>query len=261
MIKLRQELKDHSLVEIPFTTTVFPDSTSQIWKVDLLGNTHEINFQILWLFENEAELFHILQLTKLLQVEFKGVVVLDAPYLPYARQDKEISNQTTWALHLLAELLKSSGIKEVTTFDQHSSIYFKNTSPVEFHRAIINHDIICFPDKGARTRYPHLFEKPFVYCDKVRNQLTGQIEGLSLNLNDQELSGKSIIIIDDLCDGGGTFIQVARALKNYSPLSIDLCVSHGLFSNGKQILYDAGINQVFTTNSLLRNPNDFSVWK
>lgn len=261
MIKLHQMLTDNRRIEIPFTITVFPDGTSQIWKINDPEYTNEKNFQILWLFENEAELFHVLQLTKLLQTEFQGVVFLDVPYLPYARQDKAIKNQTTWALHLFADILKNSGIKEVTTFDQHSAHYFKNTSPVEFHKSILNHDIICFPDKGARTRYTHLFEVPFVYCDKIRNQLNGQIEGLTINLNFQDLSGKSILIIDDLCDGGGTFIQVAKALKTYSPLKIDLCVSHGLFSKGKQVLYDAGINQIFTTNSLLRNPNGFPVWK
>lgn len=81
--------------------------------------------------------------------------------------------------HLFAEIIKNSDIKQVKTFDQHSAHYFINTSLVEFYKSIVNHDVICFPDKGAQTRYPHLFETPFVYCDKIRNQLNGLIENLT----------------------------------------------------------------------------------
>jgi hypothetical protein len=57
-----------------------------------------------------------------------------------------------------------------------------------------------------------------------------------------------------------TFIKVAQLLNSqYPPAQIDLAVSHGLFSKGKQVLFDAGISNIYTTNSLLRNPEGFNV--
>ncbi len=261
MVKLRQVFNDGKFLEIPFETSIFPDQTSQVWKIQLKKPIESNQFQILWIFDSEVELFHVLQLNRLLKFEYDGNVLLEIPYLPYARQDKEINNESTWALHLFSEILKSAQFQEVRTFDQHSAQYFTNQSAQAFHQEVINHDIICFPDKGARTRYPHLYEMPYVFFDKVRNQLTGQIEGLTLSLNGQNISGKSIVIVDDLCDGGGTFVHATRELEKHRPLSVDLCVSHGLFSKGQRVLLDAGIRKIFTTNSLRRNPDGFAVWK
>lgn len=260
MIKLRKINSDQSLQDVSFELSIFPDQTSQVWKVQLPICSVSQTFQILWLFESESELFHVLQLARLLQKDFSGQVRLNIPYLPYARQDKEIQNQSTWALHLFADLLKTAGFSEITTFDQHSSLYFKSESAQKFHESVFIHDVVCFPDKGARARYPHLFKHPYVYFDKVRNQSTGVIEGLALQDNSLDLRDKKILIVDDLCDGGGTFIQAAQQLNKKSPSQVDLCVSHGLFTKGLEALYQAGIKKVYTTNSLLRNPEGFSVW-
>ena len=261
MLKLRRVEPDQSLREVEFDISTFPDQTTQVWKVKLDKPKGAQRFQILWLFESENEFFQMLQLTVLLQSEFQGIVALHVPYLPYARQDKEIENTTTWALHLFAALLKTSGLSEVITFDQHSSHYFTSQSAEAFHASVPNHDVICFPDEGARKRYPHLHKHPHVYFNKVRNPSTGEIEKHELVLNNQDLSGKSILIVDDLCDGGATFTGAAIELKKHGPGVIDLCVSHGLFSKGREALHSNGINQIYTTNSLLRNPEGFSVWK
>jgi ribose-phosphate pyrophosphokinase len=261
MIKLRHLSPSQELENIDFQLSLFPDSTSQVWQIKFPTNAPSNRFQILWLFENEGELFQVLQLAKLIKSEFKSDVTLEIPYLPYARQDKQISNQSTWAIHLFAEILNQNGILDVTTFDQHSPLYFKSRSPQDFHRSIINHDILCFPDKGATKRYPHLAEYPVLHCEKVRDQQSGVIEKLSLGPTSLDLRDKRILIVDDLCDGGGTFIQVAQVLQPLGPKQIDLCVSHGLFTKGRDVLHAAGIKNIFTTNSLLRNTNGFSVWK
>lgn len=50
-----------------------------------------------------------------------------------------------------------------------------------------------------------------------------------------------------------------EAVKQYKPAIVDLAVSHGIFSKGKGCLYNAGISNIYTTNSLLRNPEGFKV--
>jgi len=255
--------------ETKFETTIFPDGTSQVWKID-----EKVKFipgelpVILWHFENEGELMHVLQLGHLVQKHFKiDFLTLRAPYLPYGRQDKKIDNSLSFALTVFKETLNSAGIIHIETFDAHSgseSVYNDTdafNSLAKFHKSILNHDVVCFPDAGACDRYYDNFKNsPKIYCEKVRNQLTGEITGLTVtNPSEIDLSNKKIIIIDDICDGGMTFIKVTEALKAYNPNQIDLAVSHGLFSKGKQCLHDAGITNIYTTDSLLRNAGSFKV--
>ena len=112
-----------------------------------------------------------------------------------------------------------------------------------------------FPDKGAQERYGHLFGKTdfVVVGSKVRDQSTGQITGMSIDGHIWSINRRRCIIFDDICDGGMTFIKIAEILKECEPSQIDLCVSHGIFSKGVNVLYDAGITNIFTTNSLLKN--------
>lgn len=258
-------------IEVPFSITSFPDGTSQVWKIDRNAFYAEGNNYILWLFESEAELIHVCQLAHLCYEDFECSIDLVCPFLPYGRQDKEVGNQATFALKTFKEILYNAGITRIETFDAHSKsdmIYESDDvlkKVKDFHRHVADmfvHDVICFPDKGAAERYKYSFsidEFQHVFFDKVRDQSTGEIVGLKL-VGNSDLSGKNILIVDDICDGGMTFIKVAEALKAFNPNQIDLAVSHGLFSKGKQVLHDAGIKDIFTTNSLIRNPEGYKVW-
>jgi ribose-phosphate pyrophosphokinase len=267
MVKLLIEGKP-----VPFEITTFPDGTSQVWKLGDTSNFDEYagDPEILWMFENEAEFMHVLQLSHLVQKEL-GVesLTLIAPYLPYGRQDKEVSSDKTFALSTFKNVLHNAGICSILTFDAHSKsdMVYENSivAPLQsFHDYLFNlnaHDVICFPDTGASKRYLYSFNIDVVnhiVCEKERNQLTGEITGLKV-LGTNDLAGRRILIVDDICDGGMTFIKVAQKLQEFNPKQIDLAVSHGLFSKGKQVLHDAGIKNIYTTNSLLRNPEGFEV--
>ena len=103
--------------------TIFPDGTSQVWKIDNLTGEEYI---IEWDFENDAEIFHICQLTHLIEYEDSDPykqITLKADTLPYARQDKDVGNENTFARHTLLKVLKTSGINTVETIDCHSKVY------------------------------------------------------------------------------------------------------------------------------------------
>lgn len=254
--------------EVKFETTIFPDGTSQVWKMEGADIDERYDdVTILWLFENEGEIMQVCQLASLLEKTY-GIEshTLRVPYLPYARQDKHVDNNLSFALHTFTNILYNANICRVETFDAHSKVetntYIESESAKKFHQSVFNHDIVCFPDKGALFRYEGNFSNiPNIYCEKVRDQLTGNILGLKVcNPANLDLTDKTIMIVDDICDGGMTFIKVAEALKELKPKQVDLTVSHGLFSKGKQVLHDAGITNIYTTNSLLRNPEGFKVW-
>ncbi len=253
-------------VEHEFTTTIFPDGTSQVWKIkDIPDWTHLSLVEIVWIFENEAELIHVCQLARLVNEEVTDVGVIIAPYLPYARQDKSVANGQSFALETMKRILNGAGIHRIITFDAHSkSNNVVSLSPVEFHKSIFNHDVVCFPDKGAAERYGNadaFGNAPIIHCEKIRNQATGEITGLKVvGATPDLLTDKRVLIVDDICDGGMTFIKVSEALQSFQPRLVDLAVSHGIFSKGKHVLHAAGIKNIFTTNSLLRNPEGFKVW-
>jgi len=68
-----------------------------------------------------------------------------------------------------------------------------------------------------------------VYCEKIRNHLDGSIDKVSVG---GDVNGKDLIIIDDICDGGRTFIALSEELKKNGARDIYLYVTHGIFSNG-----------------------------
>lgn len=250
--------------------TMFSDNTSQIWKLpdSILKADY---FHVHWYFENEREIFDLYSFRKL--VGHLVPMTLFCPYIPFARQDKEVSNTSTFNLHVFADLLNGLHLDKVRSFDVHSNVSyqlihnFENIRPNKFHAFVIKDfqpDYLCFPDDGAMNRYYHQeFGPNVLYGEKVRDQATGNITDYDIlspgNLGFRDLFNKRVLILDDLIDGGMTFILAAKALRGLGVEVVGLAVSHGIFSKGKEVLSDAGITKIYTTNSLLKNKDGYEL--
>lgn len=255
--------------------TLFPDRTSQVWKLDLSNfNKENRTVKIVWNFSEEAELIWVNQLVDLLVHEGIYIEELYIPYLPYARQDKAVDNNLTFAKSTFLKLLPS--VNNITTLDIHSNLYHSVLSYNAFsyiQKAIIESgaDVLVFPDAGAFDRYaPYLMkDKPIITLDKIRDQTTGNILGLSLNedlsdmvwLNEQRFMSNvpNLLIVDDICDGGATFINAAVFLHEKLTCGVALYVTHGIFSKGFDKMIDAGISEFYTTQSLIKNTNGYKL--
>lgn len=271
MIKVRAESKrSWGYMEYEIKPTMFPDGTSQIWKLpeSLITAT---DIQIVWNFESEREIIDLYSLNRLLNRNARQC--LHMPYLPYARQDKTVSNESTFNLRILAQLINNLNYDKVTAVDAHNPQEAKNwienfenisVSPI-LHKIIeqLKPSTIVFPDKGAQHRYGgYLQGLPTIYCEKMRDQLTGAITSIEPKMGGltRLLPGQRLLIVDDICDRGGTFMGVAQALKKIEPnLHITLFVTHGIFSGGKEIIHAAGIDEILTTNSLIKNIGGYEV--
>lgn len=261
--------------EIVVKPTIFPDKTSQVWKLpkEILASKE---FTITWNFEEEREIVDIFSLKTLLGVI--QPVHLYMPYLPYGRQDKSVSNDSTFNLVVFAQMINALKFKTVSTRDAHNIEAFVCLFDNADHYGAIYHQIkaittfvptfLVFPDKGAMKRYSQPLMSPIIpivasrlmanpiYCEKIRDQATGQILGtkVSFPTGIQLKQGDRLLIVDDICDGGATFIGVAKALREVNPeVKIGLFVTHGIFSRGRQHLLDNGIDEIYTTDSLLSN--------
>lgn len=244
------------------TPTIFPDGTSQVWKLpEEILQAKQIQF--IWNFEAEREIIDLYSLVGLIcEKDDKKSISLHIPYLPYARQDKQINNNSTFNLYVLSDLLNSLNFTEVTAVDVHNVEKtkklinnFKNISVEYIHKNLIEKykpNLIICPDYGAYLRYSELenFYK-LTFVNKTREQLTGNITGFDFrNISNLNKNSK-ILLVDDICDGGGTFIGVASGLRKLQPdLHIALFVTHGIFSKGNKL---EGIDEIYTTNSLSKN--------
>jgi len=247
-------IKLNDYVIIP---TIFPDGTSQVWKIptNILFQTNEPI--VTWIFDSENEFIQLAQLKDLLDKnQLNSNLVIT--YLPYARQDKFVTNETTFALHTFAKLLNTLQFSKIVIIDPHSKTsldLIKNSvaaypiSEVKEVVIITNADCICYPDRGAAYKYQQIYNEeiklPVTLAHKSRDKLTGQI--LSTYV-DGDVQGKSVLIIDDIVDGGATFIGLAEGLYAKGAKEVNLFVTHGLFSKGTEVLFNSGINRIFTAD-------------
>lgn len=252
----------------PVRPTIFPDHTSQVWKLDdalFLPKKSEI----LWEFENEVEFMHIAQLKMLLD-EYGNTTRLSIDYLPYARQDKPVSNNTTFALRSFIHLLDSLDFVSITCLDPHSS--FAEISLPNFRAAypfgelehvsdITDTHLVCYPDKGAVSKYTKIYnplvKDDYIYGEKVRDQATGNIIKYDLVTKGIDLTDLNILIVDDICDGGATFTILAKDLLKAGAKSVNLFVTHGIFSKGINTLTKSRIRRIFTAKGEAFHDPDF----
>lgn len=235
-------------------STCFPDTTTQVWKLAPELLSPESLATVRWSFESDSDIIVLAQLKALLDSTGR-LAHLMIDYLPYARQDKQISNEATFALYPFATLLNSLNFDRVTILDPHSPVALKlinNSfayySTILVHKTIVDDkiDILCFPDKGAQEKYSSMYATvPFVFANKIREQSTGKI--LDTNLTGS-VEGKRVLIVDDICDGGATFTALSKVLKENGAVYVGLYVTHGIFSKGLKALLEAGIDKVSFTH-------------
>lgn len=232
--------------------TLFPDNTVQVWKLPEAWLKRKwVN--VVWDFEDAAELMELAQLKDLLDVNGVGAYLL-INYLPYARQDKEVANNATFALYPFSKLLNVLDFYEVSIMDPHSPVAtrlinasYEQYPFVEVNKAwaAVRANVACYPDKGAAFKYTSKYPFDYINAKKTRNQETGVITGTKLH---GRCEGQSVLIVDDICDGGRTFIELAKVLYQAGATEVSLFVTHGIFSQGLEPLRAAGIARIFTKN-------------
>lgn len=236
------------------TPTIFPDKTSQMWKLpeEILSTIHI--FEIRWEFEAEREIFDVIGIVKILTSRSipRERISLLIPYFPYGRQDKEVSNETTFNRAIFLDVLHLIRYNcMIHTIDPHSELpSWIGHSLGEYHikKAIkeVGANMIVFPDEGAKLRYRDIgIDIDSIYGQKTRDQLTGHITDYKLSYMPNRSQIK-VMIVDDICDGGRTFVLLAEALGKKGVKNINLYVSHGIFSKGLTDLRREGIKRIFT---------------
>ncbi len=196
-------------------------------------------------------------------------IELICPYFPYARQDRVCVEGEALGAAVMARLLNALAFDKVTIWDAHSEVtpalinnVVNIAQEVIIERclplvAILKSKAVTLisPDAGA-TKKTQNVAKYFgggievLQAEKVRDLSTGAITHTDLH---GDVTGKDVLIVDDICDGGRTFLELAKVLKQKGSTSISLFVTHGIFSKGLDA-FDGLIDNIYTTDSF----TDFS---
>jgi ribose-phosphate pyrophosphokinase len=258
-------LIDPAKSDIRYTLMIFPDGQPHI-KLDMETVNSVDKTATLKLYTRIAHSNDLLLLlfTKntLDYLEFEKVE-LYISYLMAARMDRVMLDGEPFSLKVVAGMLNAAGFGKISIFDPHSEV---STALIDRSYAIHNHrfvkDVVeeytsenpaekfCLvsPDAGALKKIHKLAAalcvSHVVECMKERDVKTGAL--ISFKTTEENLSGITCIIVDDICDGGGTFAGTARMLRQKGAPKIVLVVSHGIFSKGVQL---EAVDKIYSTNS------------
>lgn len=196
-----------------------------------------------------------------------GSVDLYVPYFLGGRSDRKFfDGGVNYLSQVISPLINSQGFNKVFTMDPHSDVLeacinnfrkIDNSQVVKF--AIdsiggVDNLVLVSPDGGALKKIFDIAKKfginKVINATKHRDIESGQILKTEIPDNPYK-EGHKFLIVDDICDGGRTFTELAQVLRNdiskESP--IYLAVSHGIFSKGFEELAK-NIDGVFTSNSV-----------
>lgn len=231
-------------------------------------NEKDPEIVIKWNYENNEELLAVYFLTRHLQAAGCRDLVLDMPYIPNARQDRVKNPEDVFTLKYFAELINSLGFAEVRVLDAHSHVSLalidrvRQYTPQRYIESVIEEigqrsgrkPLMFYPDEGAGKRYNGMIALPYCFGIKNRDWSTGEIKSLSVAGETELIAGSDVLIVDDICSYGGTFIRAAEALAAHGAADIYLFVSHCEESVFKGKLCECGlIRQIYTTDSIFKD--------
>lgn len=199
-------------------------------------------------------------------------ITLVAPYFGYSRQDREVRTGDHLPADLFTKLFKQCGATRIITVELHSPLTKKNSplpivtiDPIPelvaaFKKIWKKSDglTVVSPDHGSRHRadeFRDLLDPliPVCWLEKHRNPKTGKVHSHELLGIKQ---GTTALILDDICDTGGTIQECVRHLKKNGFKTLYLCVTHPVLS-GKAIpvLRALRFKRVFMLDTVPLAPN------
>jgi len=189
------------------------------------------------------------------------------PYMPYGRQDRVCHEGESFALRVFGHMLKAfPHYNNIYVKDMHSEVthqalmgygvQFKHMSQSSCAKYLPKFDALIAPDKGAAekvmTHYQVALGTPCHTLNKVR--LDGRV--IYEDYPHDTIKG-NVCVVDDICDGGATFLSLATMLERSQPniTSLNLYVTHGIFSKGVKELLES-YDTIYVHNNMNQSVAD-----
>ena len=247
----------------------FPDGTLNLRITDEMYD--RLNYlrnskscaTIHWRYENDSEIFTIQCLVdKIRELAPTTQIKLWMPYIPHARMDRAHVNDCL-TLKTFCNIINSMRFMDVWVLNPHSDV---STALLNNCRVIPTkifdtpladimrneNTIMMYPDAGAAKKFSTFIQQPYIIGLKNRDWNTGKILDYQLVIPDgKSIEGKDVVIMDDICSKGYTFLCAAQALKRAGARDIYLYIDHceNSILDGEMIKADL-IKEIHTTDSL-----------
>lgn len=173
-------------------------------------------------------------------------VIAILPYYGYSRQDRKEGPRGAIGARLMADLIQTAGADRLICLDLHADQiqgFFNGplnliSGHIVFSAFLRNlpadQYTICSPDAGGVKRANKFYQQflkqfpdsTFAMLSKLRDK-PNSIERMDLI---GDVSGRHVIIIDDMIDTGGTLIKAAQLLKEGGATKVSACITHGVLS-------------------------------
>jgi|SRR3989344_3701690 len=266
----------------------FPDDESyvQIPQIKSLKNKKVTIYHRLYP-EPDKRIFELLLILSKIKVQTRNIELF-APYLPYARQDRESKTGEVVSADVLCGLLKSFGVKKLITYDCHflprPGNFMRQGLPIEnisagkelmaYAKKYFNKKnwkekfVVIAPDEGSSYFTENAQGHITHSLSKLRNESKLSTKNTSIHAEirriegEVDVKGKNVCILDDIISTGGTIVHAVRHLKKRGAKKIIVGATHGVFAGEnpepEQARYGAGIAEkilkqvdyLFTTNSI-----------
>lgn len=237
MIKVKYGAGGEDVVE--FST--YPDGTFYTKWRPCLPDVRAVEFQGTTVDEMMRALF----LVDALNERGFDVDEFIIPFIPGGRQDR-LNDEGDFLFTALsvADIINFYEFKRVVTCDPHSHFTVGEIDNLWIDNEVDfaamwkgRYTAVVAPDKGAGRRAANVASAlgvPVYQADKTRDVATGALTGF---VWPEEAQTGRFLIVDDICDGGGTFLGLLDESPHYC--QVDLYVTHGLFTKGVEALTGA----------------------
>ena len=207
-------------------------------------------------------LMELLIMTDALKRSSASSIIAVIPYFGYARQDRKAAPRVPITAKLVSNMIEKAGIDRVVTLDLHAgqiqgffdipvdNLYGAILFADYLEKKNLKNPIVASPDIGGVARARALANRlnlDLVIVDKRREKAN---ESEVMNIIG-DVTGKDVIMIDDMIDTAGTLVGAAKALKEHGANSVMACCSHPLLNGPAYDRIENGdLDELIVTNSI-----------
>ncbi len=246
------------LIDIEYK--VFPDGETYVRIPRPIAGKLAVVVQSLFPSQND-KLIELLLMIEAARGLGASRVIVVAPYVAYARQDRRFREGEPISIKVVLSALRAVGAHALITVDIHkpeSLNFFEgpsvNVDPSPLFAEALREEknvIVVAPDRGALHRAERLAEKlgaPYDYLEKFRDRVTGDI---TMKPKTMPVKGKTVILVDDIISTGGTIAKAASILREQGAERIVVAVSHALLvGNAMEKLVKARVDRILALDTV-----------